>query len=195
MVARFREGLNRIQGGMLVRPFLPAMISTQFGEPSLALSVQLTSDDRRMIELPFSSDGRSLEMAEAALPADMRGVRADLAPVRHGELLAFFAEQPSLRSVELPPMIETTPASGGANLGKFSPAPPVLGVDYPTVAIIDGGVSVDALEQWKVGDAGLVPRVIAMKRHGTFIAGLVSAGSSLNPLLSACDRTRWVQIL
>ena len=86
----------------------------------------------------------------------MRGVRADLNVTRHADLLAFLAEQSLVRSVELPPMLETTPASGGANLGKVSVNIPVTGVDYPTVAIIDGGVSVAALDKWKVGDAGLV---------------------------------------
>jgi hypothetical protein len=185
MVAQFREGLNHLQGGMLVRPFLPATLTTQFGEPSLALSVQLTTDSRRLIELPFSADGRAAVMAEASLPSAMRGVRADLTPGRHAELLAFFAEQTLVRSVELPPMLETTPASGGANLGKFSVAEPAAGVDYPTIAIIDGGVSVAPLEKWKVGDAGLVPTSDRDEAHGTFIAGLVSAGSSLNPALSS----------
>ena len=183
MVALFRDGLNRLQGGLLVRPFMPATLTTQFGEPSLALSVQLTTDTRRLIELPFLVDGRAAVMAEASLPSTMRGVRGDLSPARHAELLAFFAEQVLVRSVELPPMLETTPASGGANLGKFSVAEPAAGVDYPTIAIIDGGVSVTSLAKWKVGDAGLVPAADRDEAHGTFIAGLVSAGSSLNPTL------------
>ena len=115
----------------------------------------------------------------------MRGVRADLNVNRHADLLAFLAEQSLVRSVELPPVLETTPASGGANQGKFSVSDPVDGVDYPTVAIIDGGVSSAALDKWKVGDAGLVPSVDRDETHGTFIAGLVSAGSTFNPTLSA----------
>jgi hypothetical protein len=185
MVARFGEGLNRLRGGLLVRPFLPSTLTTQFGEPSLAISVQLTSDDRRLIELPFSDDGRSAVMAEASLPPAMRGVRADLNIGRHTELLAFLAEQSLVRSVELPPMLETTPASGGANLGKFSITEPAAGADYPTIAIIDGGVSLLALDKWRVGEAGLVPIGDRDEAHGTFIAGLVSAGSSLNPSLSS----------
>lgn len=184
MVAQFRDGLNRLQGGLLVRSFLPSTSTTQFGEPSLAISIQLTADDRRLIEIPFSDDGRSAVMAEASLPASMRGVRADLNVTRHGELLAFLAEQSLVRSVELPPTLETTPASGGANLGKFSVPDPAVGVDYPTVAIIDGGVNVAALAKWKVADAGLVPAADRDETHGTFIAGLLSAGSALNPTLS-----------
>ncbi|HET6841364.1 MAG TPA: S8 family serine peptidase [Candidatus Angelobacter sp.] len=185
MIAQFRDGLSHLKGGLLVRAFLPSVSTTQFGEPSLAISVQLTADDRRLIELPFSDDGRSAVIAEASLPASMRGSRADLNVARHGELLAFLAEQSLVRSVELPPTLETTPASGGANLGKFSIPDPAEGVDYPTIAIIDGGVSPGTLGKWKVAEAGLVPATDRDETHGTFIAGLVSAGSALNPTLSA----------
>jgi len=56
---------------------------------------------------------------------------------------------------------------------------------YPTVAIIDGGVASNPLlEKWKAGDAGLVPAADRDENHATFIAGLVSGGSALNPSLS-----------
>ena len=78
LVANFQQGLERLRGGLLIRPFLPSTSTTQFGEPSLALSVQLISDEkRRLIELPFLVDGRSAEMSEASLPAEMRGMRSD----------------------------------------------------------------------------------------------------------------------
>ena len=83
-------------------------------------------------------------------------------------------------------MLETMPMVGGANLGAASVPEPANGVDYPTVAIIDGGVASNtALDKWKVGDAGLVPESDRDDTHGTFIAGLISAGSALNPTLSA----------
>ena len=186
LVTKLREGFNNLKGGLLVRPFLPATMTSQFGEPSLALSVYLTADDRRLIELPFLTDGRSAEMAEASLPASMRGVRGDLTTVRHGELLSFLSEQALVRSVELPPILETTPAEAGSSLGSATMAVPAAGVDYPTVAIIDGGVASNPLlEKWKAGDAGLVPAADRDETHATFIAGLVSGGSSLNPSLSA----------
>ncbi len=184
LVAQFKQGLERLQGGLLVRPFLPSTSTVQFGEPSLALSVQLITDqERRSIELPFLVDGRAMEMTEASLPAGMRGVRADLTLARHTELLALLAEQGLVRSVELPPVLETTPAVVGANLGPAAIGGPAANVDYPTLAVIDGGVSA-ALDAWKVGDAGLVPPGDRDESHGTFIAGLVSAASALNPLLS-----------
>ena len=191
MVVRFRHGLANLKGGLLVRSFLPSTVTTQFGEPSLVLLVQPTTDSRRLIELPFLADGRSAVMAEASLPAPMRRVRGDLAIDRHSELLMFFAEQALVKSVELPPILETTPATGGTTLGRVDVPEPLTDVDYPTVAIIDGGASnVFPLDKWKVGDAGLVPLSDRDEQHGTFIAGLVSAGSSLNPNLNGTIEPR-----
>jgi hypothetical protein len=185
-VADFRQGLERLPGGLIVRPILPSTPTAQFGEPSLALSVQLISDVHRLIELPFLADGRAAEMSEAELPQVMRRTRADLTIERHADLLAFLAEQVLVRSVELPPVLETTPAFGGANLGPTSVAEPAAGIDYPTVGIVDGGVTRNVpLNKWSVGDAGLVPPGDRDEMHGTFIAGLVSAGNVLNPAISS----------
>ncbi|MDL5051789.1 S8 family serine peptidase [Oscillatoria amoena NRMC-F 0135] len=184
MIALFRTGLNKLTGGLLVRPILPSTASSQFGQPTLALSISLTKDDRRLIEFPFEDDGSSPWMVESALPPTMRNVEGDLTVARHAELLAFLAEQSLVRSVELPPVLETTPTNPGTSLGKVALQPPRPGADYPTLGIIDGGVSEATLAPWKVGDAGLVPPSDRDESHGTFIAGLVSAGSLLNPPLS-----------
>ncbi len=63
LISRLRTGLQGLGGGLLIRPFLPSMQTTQFGQPSLALSVQLLDDPRRQIDLPFLDDGRAMEMS------------------------------------------------------------------------------------------------------------------------------------
>jgi hypothetical protein len=186
LIRLFRRGLERLPGGLFVRPILPSTPTIQYGEPSLALSVRLVTDQRRrLIDLPFLTDGRAAEMSEASLPSDMRDAQGDLTPGRHAELLAFLAEQGLVRSVELPPVLETTPLDMGANLGPITVPEPADGVDYPTVAIIDGGVSDGApFDKWKAGDAGLVPKSDRDEMHGSFIAGLLTSASSLNPTIS-----------
>jgi hypothetical protein len=185
LIAHLKQGLEQLRGGLLVRPVLPSTPTTQFGEPILALSVQLVSDQRRLIDLPFLDDGRAVEMAEASLPSQMRGVRGDLTLGRHAELLAFLAEQGLVRKVELAPMLETAPTVAGTSLRPAAVVKPAVGVDYPVVGIVDGGVmDKPPLDKWKVADAGLVPVGDRDENHGTFIAGLVSAGSALNPTLS-----------
>lgn len=184
MVSAFRKAIGTIKGGLLVRPFLPSSSAGQFGNPALAISVQLTDTSERLIDLPFSEDGRSTFISEASLPVTMKGVRADLSVARHADALRILSEQSLVRSIELPPILETTPATMGAKEGRMNVPPPAADGDYPVVAIIDGGVSGKDVERWKVGDAGLIPPAERDETHGTFIAGLVSAGAQLNPALA-----------
>lgn len=159
LVDGFRTGLNRLVGGLLIRPLLPSEPTAQFGQPGLAISIQLIREDRRVIELPFLADGRSMEMSESSLPSDMHDLQRDRTIQRHTELLDFLSGQALVRSVELPPTIESNPSSAGANLGPFILPEPADNVDYPVVAIIDGGISNKfPVGKWKVGDAGLVPK-------------------------------------
>lgn len=58
LISRLRNSLQGLGGGLLIRPFLPSVQTTQFGQPSLTLSIQLLEDSRRQIELPFLADGR-----------------------------------------------------------------------------------------------------------------------------------------
>jgi hypothetical protein len=186
LIEGFRAGLERIGGGMLVRPFLPSAQTAAFGEPPLALSVQLTAGGgQRLIELPFLPGGRAAEVSGARLPASPQdSTRRDLTPARHSVLLQFLAEQSLVRAVELPPVVETAPMAALAGRGEVAVPPPPDG-DHPVVGIIDGGVAdVEGLNAWKVGDAGLVPFFDRSEGHGTFIAGLVAAGAHFNPGLA-----------
>ena len=186
LVARLKSGLEKLGGGLLIRPFLPSTQTTQYGQPSLALSVQLLSGQNRQIELPFLTDGRPLEMSESGLATGMRGAQVDTSLARHTELLALLAAQALVRSVELPPVLETAPEANSLRLSAVNIPPPSDNGDYPVVAIIDGGVAtINSLTKWKVGDAGLVPPKDRDESHGTFIAGLVCAGGNLNPQLSS----------
>jgi hypothetical protein len=185
LVKAFGEGLNGVQGGIIVRPFLPSDKTAAFGDPPLALAVQLTTSATRHIELPFHADGTPAEMWESSLPDNLRRPQVDLDVARHQNLLSFLAEQSLVRSVDLPPMLETTPASPGHVLGAATVPPPAQDASYPVVGIIDGGVaSTPPLAPWKKGDAGHVPAAERDEHHGTFIAGLVSGASVLNPALS-----------
>lgn len=186
LIKRLRERLNGVPGGLLVRPFLPSAKTIQYGEPTLAVSVQLLQEDARQIELPFLSDGRSAEMSEMSLSRSIRASKPDRSVARHSLLLEALASQPLVRSIELPPVLETAPLGGSLRSHATSVPKPSPGLDYPVVAVVDGGVSsISSIKAWKVGEAGLVPAQDREEGHGTFIAGLVCAGAALNPALSA----------
>lgn len=189
MIAQLRTALKSVKGGLVVRPILPSSADEAFGQPSLALSVQLTTGRQQYVDLPFDQAGNTLEATEMGFPPSLRDVSPDLDVARHSELLAMLSEQSLVRTIELPPVLETTPNAAGATAGKMTISEPEEGVDYPIVGIVDGGVAGAVLGSWKVGDAGLVPDEDRDESHGTFIAGLVSAGGNLNPSLAAALET------
>jgi hypothetical protein len=149
----------------------------------LALSIQLLNEPgQRLIELPFLRSGLSTDISEAALPMTMRRQHGDLTPSRHAALLDILAQQSLVRSVELPPVIETAPAAAPNGNRHITLSKPSNEADYPTVGIVDGGVGIGGgLDLWKAGDAGLVPANDRDESHGSFIAGLICGGLELNP--------------
>ena len=186
LIDQFRDDLSRLSGGLIVRPILPATSTAHFGRPSLTLSVKLLRDpSERFVKLPFLPDGHSAEMEEEPLPGFIRTADPDLDPGRHADVLSMLAEQSLVRLVDLPPVLESTPATA-VPAGEVEVPPPVPDIDYPTLGLIDGGIaSVPLLSSWKAGDAGLVPVADRDESHGTFIAGLVACGAALNPNLAS----------
>ena len=183
LITELREALDRIPGGIAVRPFLPLGDTRAFGDPPLALSVQLLADaDVRLIDLPFSSVGTGAIQAteQGRSPALERQVNLNEAD--HQRLLRTLSEQSLVRSVELPPVVEAAPASVAAVAQPAAFPGPPQDSSLPVVGIIDGGVAaIPALTPWCVGDAGLVPTADRDESHGTFIAGLISGAAALNP--------------
>lgn len=182
MVTELKNALDRVPGGIMVRPFLPADNTERFGEPPLAITVQLLADAAtRRIELPFALSGAP------AVQAGEQSARASVGLLNleekdHQRLLDLLAAQSLVRSVELPPTIEAAPASIASSAASPAFPMPTENAAYPVVGIVDGGVAqIQALQPWCVGDAGLVPPQDRDESHGTFIAGLVAGAHVLNP--------------
>ena len=62
--------------------------------------------------------------------------------------------------------------------------------DFPVVVVVDTGISsvVPALGSWVIGRESYVPPEYQNDRHGTFVAGLISLGSLLNPQIAGIGR-------
>ena len=185
LVERLRSALSTLPSGIRVRPFLPSEATARFGEPPLALSVQLLRDPAyKDIELPFLSEGTAVDLREGR-PMLGRAAERDLTPQHHQALLNLLAEQTLVRSVDLPPLVEAAPAAVATGVARPTVSPPAPNGRYPVVGIIDGGIAdIGELTAWRAGDARLVPAADRDENHGTFIAGLVVAGSALNSHLA-----------
>lgn len=98
----------------------------------------------------------------------------------HAALLEFLDNQAVVKMVFLPPVLQAAQIEGGVVDTPIIP-PPTAGRTYPTVGIIDTGVSkYPALNAWSAGSVDFLDDEAQDVSHGTFIAGLVSAADTLN---------------
>lgn len=185
LVDDFKQALSTLPFGIAARSFLPSEATSKFGEPTLAISVQVFKDTlEKEIALPFASEGQALFVDEDASPGRPVRRERDLSVAHHQAILNVLAEQALVRHVDLPPLIEAAPAARSSEAPCPAVSKPKPTGSYPVVGIVDGGVAaIPALVPWCVGDAGIVPVSDRDENHGTFIAGLVVAGSLLNPHL------------
>jgi hypothetical protein len=98
----------------------------------------------------------------------------------HEELLSFLESQSIVKSILLPPILQTAHMPGGS-----AEAPAITAPDtsrsYPVIGIVDSGVTdFPGLAQWSVGSLDFLPKEQQDVSHGTFIAGLVCAAEELN---------------
>ena len=99
---------------------------------------------------------------------------------RHGELLGFFDAHQLVKKVNLPPIIKrSSPEIGSGIAPKFELPSPVENGSYPKIGIVDGGVS-SVIGDWLEESWDFLAEDDRDETHGTFIAGLTIAGSSIN---------------
>ena len=81
------------------------------------------------------------------------------------------------QSITVKPMSESMIASEPAAL-----APPLEGEDYPVVAVVDSGISLNcpAVIPWLVGSKCYVPQQFRNFSHGTFVSGLATNAFHFN---------------
>jgi hypothetical protein len=114
-----------------------------------------------------------IKVEDAGAPSRQSGI--------HQQLLNFLDTHPAVRSVLLPPILQSTSVVSPGGEPVSIPQPDE-GAAYPVVGIIDTGVSdVPGLNSWKSGEVDFVVDDVQDRSHATFIAGLVSCGSVLNP--------------
>lgn len=98
----------------------------------------------------------------------------------HAALLDFLDNQPVVKTVLLPPILQAAQVGGGA-IGTPVIPPPAADRVYPIVGIVDTGVSkFPGLDVWSAGSLDFLDEDAQDLSHGTFIAGLISAADAVN---------------
>lgn len=99
----------------------------------------------------------------------------------HERLLRFLDTQPIVRTIMLPPVLQTATVDGDA-AGPADLPPPANNIEvYPVVGVIDSGVAhIASLNAWSAGESGMIFDANQETDHGTFIAGLVCGADTMN---------------
>ncbi len=149
------------------------------------LTVQrLTTDERKQAPL------LSVRVEQTALPANIQLLPApserarSLAPFntsleRHIHVLTFLEQHPLVRSISLPGKIVKSTASIRSRPTSASIPTKDANHRYPKLGVIDGGVS-DVVGDWVIGRWGVLDDSDVDAAHGTFITGLLIAGTAHN---------------
>jgi hypothetical protein len=98
----------------------------------------------------------------------------------HVALLKFLDNQPVVKSILLPPILQASNADGQQGPAPVIP-PPDVKRSHPVVGVVDSGITkFPAVDAWSAGSSDFLDMDGQDVSHGTFIAGLLCAGSELN---------------
>ena len=180
IIGSFRQRLEKF-GGIVALPLFPVEREPSNGS-HLTLAIHLTNAlDQSFIDIPM--DSRFLPRKE--LPRDLLRLDSQDIPIeRHQDFLQQMADEPMVRRVNLPPSLEVTPIETSQML-QFIELPDPSQNGTPVVGIIDGGVAnIPSLSSWRSGGTDSIDPNDSDYAHGTFIAGLVAGGRTLNPQIA-----------
>ncbi|HTV73442.1 MAG TPA: S8 family serine peptidase [Candidatus Acidoferrales bacterium] len=169
----FESALRTLQYGLVVERLEETNLITPL------LSVRLLADRPLRVSLAIEPTEETVENAPVQ---GRRGASLiDLRPERHAALLEILTTQTLVKSIGVAPLLKQ------ASVGEPPPERPArLRIPdrppngrFPLIGVIDGGIA-DVLAPWVVGRWGLLAPDDRDLDHGTFIAGLLVAGSALN---------------
>jgi hypothetical protein len=104
----------------------------------------------------------------------------DHAKAVHSALLAFLDNQPVVKAILLPPVLQTTTLDN-IPVPTLKLPKPEAGRIYPVVGIIDTGVTkIPEVDSWSSGGVDFLDLEGQDVSHGSFIAGLIFAADTLN---------------
>lgn len=166
----------------------------------LALNFSILHDKGKMnlygIRLLQGGNKMRFSLTKSNL-SEYKELESDFNPAQHSLLMKFLEKHPLVRSINLPPIIaqSSTVSNKSKVREKFKMTIPNGSGTYPLVAIVDGGVS-KVFDEWISFRHGLLSKDDREEDHGSFIAGLLVAGNSLNTpgICSESDGCRIVDI-
>ena len=178
LIEQFRERLEEF-GGVVALPLF-SVERMRSNRVHMTIAIHLTTEfDQSFIYFPL--DGR-LPTHEERPRNMLRMESQDVSIERHQEFLQLMEDEPMVRRVNLPPSVEVPPTRLISQTTRVIELPNSPRSGAPVVGIVDGGVAeIPALSSWRSGGTDSVAAGDLDYSHGTFIAGLVAGGRTLNP--------------
>jgi hypothetical protein len=99
---------------------------------------------------------------------------------RHARLLGLLEHHPLVRRIDLPGIVTQSGEKIRTRPNSVNLPQRVSSRAWPKVGVIDGGISDAALGEWIIGRWPLLADADINTEHGTFIGGILVAGSQLN---------------
>ncbi len=166
------EGLHRAGGGRRAREIAEFQRRIHDIEPSLHLSeANEWWSEKGFLQLNMS---------------DLAGSTPDV----FRKVIAVMEEEPYVRRIWLPPIIEPTRSTSTEFEASGLPwlDGPRTDATYPVIGVVDTGIaSIEALKPWIAGQTAAGDPELQDTSHGTFIGGLVADAQYLNAYPEAAE--------
>ncbi|WP_080239076.1 S8 family peptidase [Spirosoma rigui] len=162
----FSDGLLNFGNGTVAM----RLIDTNKNTPMIGVRLEDSSSSASVQFMPTQSTvKRQSEIKKISYDVD-----------KHTALITFLEAHPLVKRISLPPIITKSHLPQKTTIGsKFVIPAKVASKTYPKIGIVDGGVS-DILGNWIEDSWNLIAPEDKDEQHGTFIAGLVLSGKSIN---------------
>ena len=99
---------------------------------------------------------------------------------KHKQLLKTLEDSPVIRTICLPPIVQSSQNISQTTLNAKLPSP-LEGKSYPVIGVIDTGITDNPIiENWVAGRADFLTRSQQDLSHGTFIGGLIVGSKHFN---------------
>lgn len=177
----------RTGGAYYVETFVSWSTITGRSSPAMqrrgAVALQRFEDGLRSLKLPITATRIADQWASASvyvIKINAEVVGSEAAKRVHQALLGFLDNEAVVKSILLPPVLQSARLGGEPRGEPVIPAPETART-YPVIGIVDSGVTkLPQLAPWLVGSSDFVSDEAQDVSHGTFIAGLICAGDVLN---------------
>lgn len=164
----------------LFESFLNGIENMPFGTLVFKISDKTNFEDIIGIKI-LNEDEKSYVLTDNELQANSKIFKkpSNLSIDAHEIFLNFIDQHPLVKSIFLPSKINKSSNFGNGKSKSFLNSKLINDSKYPKVCIVDGGVST-VFNEWISAKHDFLHEKDADLDHGTFIAGLLISGKSLN---------------